>query len=543
MGKRSKASAPPRSAVATDPVAVIITPPWVDRLKAVLESRALLIAIAAVVLATVRVVATYPVFSHTSDEPVHIACGMEWLAKGTYTFEPQHPPLARVFSALGPYLAGVREQGKPDMYSEGLALVYDHPDVLTLARLGSLPFFWLACAVVNLAALRWYGKAHAGLAVLLFTLLPPVLAHAGLATTDMALAATFGLAIYTLLRWAETPTPGWGAMLGFACGLTIISKFSSLVFFPVCIVMLLIWAVVTQGATALRQWVTGKHAISAAIAAAVVAAVIFTAYRFSFQPFFAGIAQVLEHQSDGHPSYLLGDTSLSGFYWFYPVALAVKTPLGFLALVGGAVWRAWKNHKDVRWAGPVAVALGILAVGLWSRINIGTRHILPIYFCFALLAAAFAWERIERSAVKFVLVMFAWIVISGAWQHPDYLPYFNELAGTQPERILADSDLDWGQDMKRLGARLGELRAQQVAFTPFFHVEPSRYPGFPKVAPGNPLQPDYGWNAVILTFWKSYKMGLIGAQPPIDPWPARMMPSERVGRGIMLYYVAPPPQQ
>jgi 4-amino-4-deoxy-L-arabinose transferase-like glycosyltransferase len=451
--------------------------------------------------------------------------------------------LARVFSALGPFLSGVRDQGKPDMYSEGLALVYDHPNVLTLARLGSLPFFWLACVVVYLAALRWYGKAQAGLAVFLFTLLPPVLAHAGLATTDMALTATFGLAMYALLRWAETPTPAWGSMLGFACALTILSKFSSLVFFPACVGMLLIWAVVTQGAGELRHWMTARHAISASIAAVVVVAAIFAAYRFSFEPFFAGIAQVREHQSDGHPSYLLGNVSLSGFYWFYPVALAVKTPLGFLVLIGGALWLAWKRRTDAAWAGPVAVALGIMAVGLWSRINIGTRHILPIYFCFALLSAAFVWDRFERWAPKVVLALVVWIVVSGAWQSPDYIAYFNELAGTEPERILADSDLDWGQDMKRLGAQLAKLRAQQVAFTPFFGVDPSKYAGFPQVTRGNPLQPDYGWNALSITFWKSYKMGLIGAQPPLDPWPDRMKPVQRVGRGMFLYYVAPPAQR
>jgi hypothetical protein len=138
--------------------------------------------------------------------------------------------------------------------------------------------------------------------------------------------------------------------------------------------------------------------------------------------------------------------------------------------------------------------------------------------------------------------MIAWIAISGALQHPDYLPYFNELAGTQPERILADSDLDWGQDVGRLGKRLAELRAEQVAFTPFFRTDLTRLHPFPKANDNNPLQPDYGWNAVSVTYWKSYKLGLLTAIPPIDPWPNRMQPTERVGRGIMLYYVPPPRQ-
>lgn len=526
MGKRSKPT----------PAA---TPTWILQLRKILESRALLIAVVAVLLATVRIVTTYPVFSHTSDEPAHIACGMEWLARGTYTLEPQHPPLARILAALGPFLAGTPDPGKTEMYTEGMALIYDNANVLTLARLGTLPFFWLACAVMYLAGLRWYGKAQAALAVFLFTLLPPVLAHAGLATTDMALMGTLGLTVYLLLRWAETPTLGWGAMLGFAAALSILSKFSSLVFFPSCLAMLLIWAVIAEGPRALGKWLTPPHAVSAAFAAAVLVAVVFAAYRFSFEPLLAGIKQAREHQALGHESYLLGDVSVTGFVWFYPVALAVKTPLGILALVSCGSWLAWKRRSQGALAVPVAFALGILAVGLYSRINIGIRHLLPIYFCVALLAAAYLWERMERSAPKVALLFVAWAAISGAWHHPDYIAYFNELAGSEPENILADSDLDWGQDIRRLGKRLGELNAKALAFTPFFQVDLTKYPGIPPAKPGHPFTPAPGWNAVSITYWKAYKLGQLQALIPVKVWPDQLQPTERIGRGILLYYVPP----
>ena len=115
-------------------------------------------------LATVRIAATYTVFNHTSDEPAHIACGMEWLDQGVYRWEPQHPPLARVAAALGPYLAGIRSQGTPNQnaiskWLEGLAILdsggrYDR--TLTLARIGILPFFWVACAVVFVWTRRYF---------------------------------------------------------------------------------------------------------------------------------------------------------------------------------------------------------------------------------------------------------------------------------------------------------------------------------------------------------------------------------------------------
>ena len=96
-----------------------------------------------------RVVATYEVFSITFDEPAHIAAGMQLLDEDQYTYEPLHPPLARIAVALGPYLAGYRSQNGGDMWIEGRRLFYaksGHPDIemLTLARAGILPFMFSA---------------------------------------------------------------------------------------------------------------------------------------------------------------------------------------------------------------------------------------------------------------------------------------------------------------------------------------------------------------------------------------------------------------
>jgi len=93
--RRNAAPAAPQSAVAAPPRVL----PFLDRYSRV-------IAITAVIFASLRIVATYTVYNHTSDEPAHIACGLEWLDKGRYAWEPQHPPLARIATAIGPYLLG-----------------------------------------------------------------------------------------------------------------------------------------------------------------------------------------------------------------------------------------------------------------------------------------------------------------------------------------------------------------------------------------------------------------------------------------------------
>jgi len=74
------------------------------------DSQLYLVAILLAVVAVLRIGATYGVLSQTWDEPAHIARGMEWLERGSYTYERQHPPLARIAVALGPYLSGIRRE-------------------------------------------------------------------------------------------------------------------------------------------------------------------------------------------------------------------------------------------------------------------------------------------------------------------------------------------------------------------------------------------------------------------------------------------------
>src|SRR5712691_4173723 len=136
-----------------------------------------------------RIVATYDVFGVTFDEPAHIATGMQLLDRDKFTYEPMHPPLARIAVTLGPYLAGYRARDGGDMWIEGRRLFYSATSgldrrLLTLARLGVVPFFVLTLAIVWMWAARQFGAAAGALAVILLGNLPLLLGHAGLATTD-----------------------------------------------------------------------------------------------------------------------------------------------------------------------------------------------------------------------------------------------------------------------------------------------------------------------------------------------------------------------
>src|ERR1700761_9094837 len=109
------------------------------------------ILILLVLAAVIRIAGTYHILSQVDDEGYHIACGMEWLDKGTYTYELQHPPLTRVVAALGPYLLGGHSYGLDHPAKEGNAILNANGEyfrTLTAARVGNLIFLVIACVTL-----------------------------------------------------------------------------------------------------------------------------------------------------------------------------------------------------------------------------------------------------------------------------------------------------------------------------------------------------------------------------------------------------------
>jgi hypothetical protein len=530
---------------------------------------------ACVMIGLGRIVATYPVFNQTWDEPAHVAAGMEWLDRGRYTYEPLHPPLARVASALGPRLAGIRSAGLDNVWLEGNSILYAghrYERNLVLARLGTLPFFLLATLLVFAWTRRLAGDWAAGSATVLFTTLPPVLGQAGLATTDMAVTATVALACYATALWLERPSAGRSVGLGGAIALAVLSKFSALLFLPAAAVAMALCrrAGVEPARSSLSRQARTRYLRLAAIALILT---VWAGYRFSIGPLmppeearassaavherstgldrlaqapvlpapalFQGLGQLAAKNRAGHKSYLLGQVRTTGWWYFFPVALAVKTPIPFLLLVavGLAVTRVHLGQARRRLLEPAAIAGAILLICLPSRINIGLRHLLPIYPFLAITAGVGAAAllrsgRAWMSGLGAALVV--WQVLAGVRAHPDYIAYFNELAGSHPERILVDSDLDDGQDLKRLADTLRARRIPEIWLAYAGSATVAEH-GLPPVRWLEPHQPVHGWVAASLY---SIKLGSLD-RPGYDDfaWLEQYQPVTLIGRSIRLYYI------
>jgi hypothetical protein len=498
-----------------------------------------------ILLASLRIASTYTELTHTIDEPVHLACGLEWWVEHKYTFELQHPPLARIAAAFGPWMLGAPYLNKEDTAVRNPAILYEsasYSRTLASARAGELPFFILAAVIVWLWARRLHGNLAAILAVLFFTTLPSVLAHAGLATTDMAISATLPAAVYAFLLWLDNPGRKQSILFGAALAAGLLSKFTFVVFFPVCAGVVLLIRVLLIRFEIPKD--LGRRARSLLLALGVACFLIWSVFLLQSKPFplagvYFGLLEAYDHNNYGHLSFLMGQIRWFGWWYFFPVVFTYKTPLAFLILILVACRFLIRSPRQ-SWI-PLACAAAMMISVLPTTINLGVRHILPIYPMVA-IPAGFAAATLLRSpllAVRIAAVaLILWHVGSSARAHPDYIAYFNELARGAPEKIRVDSDLDWGQGILRLKKRLRERGiTERIAIGWFGSTAPADH-GL-NVYRASPTEPASGWIAVSAT-----ALTLPERAHPDEPirrpfrWLRGHQPVERIG-GILLYYIQP----
>ena len=504
---------------------------------------------ALIAIPLLRIIATYAVFSQTSDEPIHIATGLEWLTTGKYDLDVEHPPLARIAFGIDAALQSAKlESGNTTEMGNAL-LERDGRYVrnLAAARAGNLPFFLLALVIVGLWTRRLFGDAAALVALALFGALPPILGHAGLATTDMAVTAMTVTALYVFARWLEVPSWRTALLLAFACGLGLLAKFSFVIFFPVAaLVMVIVHLVFHRDRVPLvriAQIATGALLAFVMVWAAYKFTIgvldvgmrpawqrIASQYRIPAPQFFAGLHYVRRHSASGHWAYLLGEYSRHGWWYYFPVLIFFKTPLAFLAAAAIGVARTLRSRS----AETIAVAIAPMAMlipAMTSGINIGVRHVLPIFPLLTICAACGVVALWQRSRIA-VIVLMTWYFVATALAHPDYMSYFNEAAAGHPERIAADSNLDWGQDLLCLGDVVRHERIDHLYVAYWGTADWQRF--VPQGQQLPPLTPVHGWVAISenerLFLWQT------ADQAPYA-WLRAYQPVRRIGKSIWLYWI------
>jgi len=330
---------------------------------------------------------------------------------------------------------------------------------------GIVIFFWVR---------RLAGGMAGALGVALWTLNPVVLAYGHLVLTDMGETLMFLLAVWCFAILLDRPSMGRAALCGLACGGALVMKFSAVLLVPILL------ALVGLHAMRKRDWRgLGKHvSVMTLMAGGVVwliyapfwrpAAVLpadaatkigvptwFQVLRPVLIPpdFFKGLALVAGHESTGHMAFLCGQWRSTGWWYYFPVAMAVKMPLPLLLLttVGLLMWLRGLRQFSFQHGIPWIAALMYLLFSMAGSINIGIRYLLPM---FALLAVGTAsqFSLASRRVQLGAWLCIGWLLLVTWCAYPYFIEYFNEVAGGSSNGYnwLVDSNLDWGQDVKRL---------------------------------------------------------------------------------------------
>jgi len=389
-----------------------------------------------VLIAIVRICLSYSHTAQAFDEPCHVAAGIEFLDKKTYSLDPVHPPLSRIAIALPLYLAGERFPRLPrnDPQSDNYNVVGNHilydsghqPWNLTLARIGVLPFFIFLAVIVYLWTIRIAGEASAILAVFFCTTIPTILAFSSIAYTDIVAAATQLAALFAFSLCLEKPGRARTLWFALALGLALLSKLTTVLFLPAagfCMFLVWIWKTTRAQRGDLRH-----HALAWLGAVAVALIILWGGYRFSFKsvqevtglspaamPTFqhfpavarpiltralaenfrlpapellSGISHAWLLNNIGAPSYLFGKLKVGGWWYFYLCAIALKLPIPFLILFGIAVVSLLKHNPAFPALLPLAALLGVLLITCHVNYQVGLRHVLICLPLMAIITAA-----------------------------------------------------------------------------------------------------------------------------------------------------------
>jgi hypothetical protein len=433
--------------------------------------------------------------SATYDESTYLKVASDWWqGRGTETITRMGSPTTFFKLQAGPVFWTLDRLGRHDLI---MAAIENEATLLPMVRIGSLWIWLVAFGLTSRWSRQIYGPRAMAFAATLFALSPNLLAHGCLLTMELPLVAATTAMVYLFWRFLQTGSRRAFATSAAVGGLAFSCKFTTVLIPPILGLVWLVelWHVGERSAWRMARRIGGGMGLYAVIL--MVSNLVVTGFAMlppserigdhpavpgllaklvetPFPTDWIGFATQIRHQRIGGPSYLFGERRMTGWWYYYPVALAVKLPIAcWLLLAARGV--DWLRGKSIRrdWMLPLAIGLFLALAMLGSKRNYGVRYLLPL----APLAIVWISALAERSG------SWAWVVVLGlagqavavASIHPHELSYFNIAAGgpVGGRHILADSNLDWGQGLRSLAAI--ERRFPSLTLFYFGETDPARY--------------------------------------------------------------------
>jgi hypothetical protein len=458
-----------------------------------------------------------------------------------------------------------------------------------------LPGLCLSLCLAGLAFL--WAKARNGLqagmlTLALFSFDPNLIAHSSVVTTDLGATFLTFATVYCLWRFCRRPSWGALALTGVVFGLAQASKFSCLFLAPTVAVTLWIWSgsevastfspaalrtMPGQGVSTRRPWLRRLGLVLGLclIVFLIGFVVLWAVYGFQVRPllphesthpvldrwipgngvtlrravytlaenlpvpapaYFDELAWLLRYSKAGHPSYLLGQYGQTGWWYYFPVAFVLKTPVPTLLLLMCALYLSLRHpdqaHDEYFLLVPMALFFG---ASVFSSIDIGYRNLLPVLPLAYVFVSKLAARASGRAAQMSLAALCLWLIAGTILVSPHYLAYFNELAGGPGNgyKYLVDSNLDWGQDLKNLKRYLNARGIKDIYLDYFGAADPGYYGIRARMIPDVPPSTDaaHAYYAISAT-------SLVSVYAPggsAHDWIGLYEPVDKVGYSIFVY--------
>jgi hypothetical protein len=442
--------------------------------------------------------------SPTTDEPVYVGAAIVYTQQHTLVDNFEHPPLAKLVMATG--LAFDKAKVNPrfittsDEWKLGNDVLYregnDAQRLLFLARLPMIILTMLFGMVVFAFARDLVGPMGGLVAIALYTLSPDVIAYGSLAGVDMPMAGFLLTTLWLLWRARRRPRL-YLPLSGLALGAALATKMTALPAVPVAMLLAVLSVWHAGRARDQRPNPTKLLLAGGSAAVGVVAISIATVWltylavdphlRWTTppnlpalhgltggivnwlplpQPFRDGMRVQLGFENEQFMTYLLGHTYASARWYYLPVALLIKEPLGMLALwVAAAFVMLMTPRLRAAAVYVLAPAAILLLVSMHGSRDLGVRYAIFVPVFMAVAAGCVVAYRARWAHVATGLLL-VFLAISSLRTFPLYLPYSNEAFGGPSKTYLRlnDSNVDWGQDLARLGTLMNKSYPGQTVW-------------------------------------------------------------------------------
>jgi Dolichyl-phosphate-mannose-protein mannosyltransferase len=468
--------------------------------------------------------------SATFDEPIHTLAGHQYWHCGDYGINPEHPPLLKLLAAASFNFraslieskadCGTRLVPKPEADGLGGEFLSENgvDSIMIPARLSAALMSLLLAALVFLATRKMFGKREAVVALAILAFEPNLIAHGALVTTDMALTATAFGAVFALYCYTNNPTWTRFLVVGLAFGMMLTAKHSAVIFVGILFVIfladaflyrrpeislpkvivrrvaafagffligfVLLWAFygfryyalpnASENLVSVEDYI--KTNGRPEMIESTTAKIVITANKLRVFPesYILGLADIV---AAGSRNVTIFDKDYPTGQWFYfPVGFAVKSSIALLLLLPlGLVFTFLAKEKRREMLFILAPPLVFFAFALTSKLNIGVRHILPVYGFFIVAAAVGAiWMSRKFHSFRYVLpVLLLFHTVTAIRTAPNYIAFANDFFGgvNNSYRVFRDSSSEWGQNYKLINEYVQREKLNDCWFAGIGNIE------------------------------------------------------------------------